>query len=67
MKLTAVLILAFTMQISATAYSQSTKFSLDLKEKTVREVFRTIEGQSQFRFFYNDDFKLIDEKVDVNV
>jgi len=67
MKLTAVLILAFTMQISATAYSQSTKFSLDLKEKTVREVFRTIESQSQFRFFYNDDFKLIDEKVDVNV
>jgi len=67
MKLTAVLILAFTMQISASAYSQSTKFSLDLKEKTVREVFHTIEGQSQFRFFYNDDFKLIDEKVDVNV
>jgi len=67
MKLTAVLILAFTMQISATAYSQSSKFSLDLKEKTVREVFHTIESQSQFRFFYNDDFKLIDEKVDVNV
>jgi len=67
MKLTAVLILAFTMQISASAYSQSTKFSLDLKEKSIREVFHLIEDQSQFRFFYNDDFKLIDEKVDVNV
>ena len=67
MKLTAVLILAFTMQISATVYSQSTKFSLDLKKKTIREVFHLIEDQSQFRFFYNDDFKLIDEKVDLNV
>jgi TonB-linked SusC/RagA family outer membrane protein len=67
MKLTTVLILAFTMQISATVYSQSTKFSMDFKGKTVREVFNIIEDQSRFRFFFNDDFKLIDEKVNLNV
>jgi len=67
MKLTTVLILAFTMQISATAYSQNTKFSMDFNGKTIREVFKVIEDQSQFRFFFNDDFKLIDEKVDLNV
>ena len=55
------------MQISATVYSQSTKFSLDFKGKTVREVFNIIENQSRFRFFFNDDFKLIDEKVNLDV
>jgi TonB-linked SusC/RagA family outer membrane protein len=67
MKLTTVLILAVTMQISASVYSQSTKFSMDFKGKTVREVFNMIEDQSHFRFFFNDDFKLIDEKVDLDV
>ena len=67
MKLTTVLILAVTMQISATVYSQSTKFSMDFKGKTVREVFNIIENQSRFRFFFNDDFRLIDEKVNLDV
>lgn len=67
MKLTTILLLAFTLQISATVYSQSTKFSLDFRGKTVREVFNIIEDQSRFRFFFNDDFKFIDEKVNLNV
>lgn len=67
MKLTTIFIIALTMQLSATVYSQSTKFSLDFKDKTVREVFNMIENQSRFRFFFNDDFKLIDEKVNLNV
>ena len=67
MKVTTVLILALTMQLSATVYSQSTKFSMDFKGKTVREVMNLIEDQSRFRFFFNEDFKLIDEKVDLNV
>jgi TonB-linked SusC/RagA family outer membrane protein len=67
MKLTTFLIIAFTMQVSATVYSQNTKFSMDCKGKTVREVFIMIEDQSRFRFFFNDDFKLIDQKVDLTV
>jgi len=67
MKLTTVLLLAFLTQIGAAVYSQNTKFSLNLKEQTVRDVFKIIEEQSQYRFFFNDDFKLIDEKVDLNV
>ncbi len=67
MKITTVLILALTMQLSATVYSQSTKFSMEFKGKTVREVMNLIEDQSRFRFFFNEDFKLIDEKVDLNV
>ena len=67
MKFTTVLLLVFTLHLSATVYSQSTKFSLDFKGKTVREVFNIIESQSRFRFFFNDDFKLIDEKVNLDV
>ena len=67
MKLTTVLLLVFTMHLSATVYSQTTKFSMDFKGKTVREVFNIIENQSRFRFFFNDDFKLIDEKVNLDV
>ena len=48
MKLTTILLLVFTMQISATVYSQSTKFSMDFTGKTVREVFNLIEDQSRF-------------------
>lgn len=57
MKITTVLILALTMQLSATVYSQSTKFSMDFRGKTVREVMSLIEDQSRFRFFFNDDLK----------
>lgn len=67
MKITTVLIFALTMQLSATVYSQSTKFSMNFKGKTVREVMNLIEDQSRFRFFFNEDFKLIDEKVDLTV
>jgi len=67
MKLTTVLLLVLTLHLSATVYSQTTKFSMDFKGKTVREVFNIIENQSRFRFFFNDDFKLIDEKVNIDV
>ena len=67
MKLTSILVLFFTLQISASVYSQSTKFNYDFRGKTVREVFNIIESNSHFRFFFNDDFKYIDEVVNLKV
>lgn len=64
MKLTIFLFFAFICGINASIYSQSTKLSLELKGKTIREVFDVIEDQSKFRFFYNNDFKDIDRRVD---
>ena len=67
MKLTAIFVLAFLVQVNATVYSQTTKFDGDYRGKTIREVFTEIENQSRFRFFFNDDFTNIDQVVDFSV
>ncbi len=59
MKLTTVLFLAGLMQVSATVYSQATKFALTVKNEKVSDVLREIEDNSNFRFFYQN------EQVDV--
>lgn len=59
MKLTMLLILAGLMQVSATVYSQATKFSFRAENKQIVEVLKEIEESSDFRFFY------IREQVDV--
>jgi TonB-linked SusC/RagA family outer membrane protein len=59
MKLTALFLLASLLQVSATVYSQATKFNFKVENKQVVEVLQKIEGSSNFRFFY------IREQVDV--
>lgn len=59
MKLTAFMLLASLLQVSATVYSQATKFSFKAENKQVVEVLKEIEEMSNFRFFY------IREQVDV--
>src|SRR3989339_256166 len=66
MKLTFVLLLLGIMQLSASVYSQSSKLSLDLKNRTVKEVLQRIEEQSEFRFFYNEQFVDLNRKITVN-
>ncbi|HPR84829.1 MAG TPA: TonB-dependent receptor plug domain-containing protein, partial [Prolixibacteraceae bacterium] len=56
MKLTIMLVLIGVIQLSASVYSQTTNLSLDLKNKTVKEVLQSIEDHSDFRFFYNEKF-----------
>ncbi len=59
MKLTVLLLLFGLMQVSATVYSQATKFNFQAKNKQIVEVLNEIEENSNFRFFY------ISEQVDV--
>jgi TonB-linked SusC/RagA family outer membrane protein len=40
---------------------------MDLKGKTVREVFQILEQKSNFRFFYNDEFNDIDQVVNLEI
>jgi TonB-dependent starch-binding outer membrane protein SusC len=67
MKLTTLFLIAFTLNLGASVYSQNTRFDLEVNGKTIREVFQILEQQSQFRFFYNDEFSYIDNVVDLNV
>jgi TonB-linked SusC/RagA family outer membrane protein len=67
MKLTTLLCLLYLLPISASVYSQNNTLSLDIQNKTVKEVFEQLEQQSQFRFFYNDNFTDLNKVVSLNV
>src|ERR1035437_1553321 len=67
MKLTILLSIVLSLNMSASVYSQKAKFTLDLNGKTVREVFQVLEQQSKFRFFYNDEFSYIDKVVNLSI
>ena len=64
MKLSAILMVVFTLNISATGFGQ---FSFTAEGKTVREVFDIIEQGSNYRFFYNEEFESASKIVDLEV
>ena len=64
MKLALIIIFLSVLQVSANVYSQIT-VNLDIREKSVREVLKTIEQQSQIRFFYSDDLLAMNDLIDV--
>jgi TonB-dependent starch-binding outer membrane protein SusC len=55
MKLTIIIIMLTTLQISARSYSQNTRVSMEISNGTVTDVFKEIENQSDFRVFYKVD------------
>jgi TonB-linked SusC/RagA family outer membrane protein len=67
MKLTMIILLGFLMQVSATVYSQATKFSLNVHNKQVVDVLKEIEDKSDFRFFYQREQVDVTRKVDIKV
>ncbi len=67
MKLTAFLIFLFTVQVTATVYSQSKKLTIDLQGSSIKEVLQKIEAQSEYRFIYENEKVNLDEKVNIRV
>jgi TonB-linked SusC/RagA family outer membrane protein len=64
MKLSAVLMVVFTLNISAIGFGQ---FSFKAEDKTVREIFDIIEQGSNYRFFYNDEFESASKIIDLEI
>ncbi len=65
MKLSIILMVIFTLQLSAaTGFGQ---FSFTSEGKKVREVLDIIEKESNYRFFYNDEFESINKVINLNV
>jgi TonB-linked SusC/RagA family outer membrane protein len=55
MRLIAILLFSATLCLQANVtYSQNTKVNLDLENATFTDIFREIEKQSDYRFFYNN-------------
>jgi len=67
MKLILVLSIAFSFAVQASSYSQGKSFTLRIENKTVKEVFKTIENQSSYRFFYNEELSDINRLVSLRV
>lgn len=67
MKLTVVFLIAFSLQISASVYSQTTKLSLNVQNQSIKDVLYLIENQSDFRFIYESGKINLDKKVSVQV
>jgi TonB-linked SusC/RagA family outer membrane protein len=65
MKLTVFILFLTLMQVSATVYSQATKFSFRAENKQVVEVLQQIEENSDFRFFFLREQVDVERKVTV--
>jgi TonB-dependent starch-binding outer membrane protein SusC len=67
MKLTILILLFSLLQVSATVYSQTTKFSLKVENKRIIDVLQEIEESSDFRFFYQNEQVNVYRQVSVVV
>jgi TonB-linked SusC/RagA family outer membrane protein len=66
MKLTSILLLLFSLQISASVSTHG-QVTLKMQNESIRDVFREIENQSTYRFFYNEAFADLNKKVNISV
>jgi TonB-linked SusC/RagA family outer membrane protein len=64
MKLSLILFLVTILQVSANVYSQ-TSVTLNMKDKPMREVLKTIEQQTEIRFFFSDDLLAMDDLIEI--
>ncbi|MDR1603057.1 MAG: TonB-dependent receptor [Tannerella sp.] len=55
------------MHVSATAYSQRTKLTLELRNQSIKEALYQIENQSEFRFIYEKEQINLDRKISVHL
>ncbi|TKG96892.1 SusC/RagA family TonB-linked outer membrane protein [Puteibacter caeruleilacunae] len=66
----ALIILFFCSSIeslSASVLQLDNKFSIQVKNMTVKEVLKEIEEQSDYRFFYNENFAVLQRVVSLDV
>ena len=61
MKLSSIFIFIIVFQATATIYSQ--KLSVNMENQSLRDVLKTIESESSYRFFYNDQLSGLNQKV----
>lgn len=61
------IIVGICMVNAVESYSQSTQLSLNVKNSTLEEVFRLIEEQSEYVFFYSDEAVDLHQRVSIQV
>ncbi len=63
MKLTVFLCMIAALNISAAVYSQDKKISIKAENIQLRDLFREIENNSDYAFFFNDQYSQLDKRV----
>jgi len=63
------IILAFTFLFfnSSLVFSQNSKLTVNVKNRTIRETLNIIEAQSSYRFFYNDRLSGLNSLVTIEI
>jgi TonB-linked SusC/RagA family outer membrane protein len=68
MRLSAFLLFVGIKMIAANpAYSQGVVLTLEVRNKTLKDVFHEIEDQSEYIFFYNEDAVNLNKRVNISV
>jgi len=65
MRLTLILMLATFLSVSASVYSQTARINLNLQEATLEKVFQDIQSQTEFDFFYKNEYLPTDKTYNV--
>lgn len=66
MKHTCFMLILFVFQSAATSYAQEARINLDVKQTSLKQVFKEIESKTEFTFFYNDEVINLERIVDVH-
>lgn len=63
MRISFILIFAAVFNVTASVYSQSVRVDLDLKEASLEIVFQSIQDQTEFDFFYKNEYLPMDKAI----
>lgn len=65
--MTIFLMVGMSVYSAVNSYSQTTRLSLKLNNKTIKEAISQIEKQSEYIFFYYDNVLDVNKKVSINI
>lgn len=66
MKLTVLFSLIAMLNVSASVFSQKDKLSIRVENMRIRDLFREIESNTEYAFFYNDQYTELEKTVTLN-
>lgn len=67
MKLTLIVLLAFIFKVNAGGFSQVIRVSIDCRNERLGQVFKDLERQTNYYFFFNDKTVDTDRKVSFSI
>ncbi len=66
MKITIFLMMIFALHLPASVIMHG-QVTLQMQNESIRDVFKEIENQSNYRFFYNEAFADLNKKINISV